>query len=219
MTRRDQQHQWNRPGHGQGYNPRAPGLPWHGAASTSAPGPGAAAAQGMNPYSYAPFPQFAPNPFNEVFSNLLLQNPSALTVFHQFQQQQQQHVQHYPPHFYHQNPAPSIQHPPAKPSAISSTAPPPPQPQQQQQLKPQPQPQPQNQQGAIAKAHAAARKAQDELLKSGEGVTGWKLAQAVLVALKADSWDSLGIQLHHVPLLHEIFLIEGKVSSLWEKEV
>lgn len=53
-------------------------------------------------------------------------------------------------------------------------------------------------------------------MKSGEAVTGWKLAQAVLVALKVDSWDSLGIRLHDVPLLRDIFLIEGKVSSqLW----
>ncbi|GJM96964.1 hypothetical protein PR202_ga13848 [Eleusine coracana subsp. coracana] len=193
MSGGDQQHQWPRPGHG--YNPD---VQWYGAASTSAPGPWAAAAQGMNPYAYASFPQFAPNPLHGVVNNLLFQNPAALTVFHQLQQQQQ--VQHVPSHVYHQNPSRGIQSPSAN-RAVSSPG------------QPQQKPQPQNQQVAIGKAQAAATKAREELLKSGEGVTGWKLAQAVLVALKVDSWDSLGVQLHDVPLLRDIFLIEGKVST------
>jgi hypothetical protein len=34
-----------------------------------------------------------------------------------------------------------------------------------------------------------------------------------LVALKVDSWASLGVQLQDVPLLRDLFLIEGKVST------
>jgi hypothetical protein len=59
----------------------------------------------------------------------------------------------------------------------------------------------------------AAKNAQEELVKNGEGVTGWNVAQAVLVALKVDSWGSLGIQLQDVPLLRDLFIIEGKVSA------
>jgi hypothetical protein len=43
-------------------------------------------------------------------------------------------------------------------------------------------------------------------------VTGWKVAQAALAALKADSWESLGVRLHDVPILRDLFLIEGTVS-------
>jgi hypothetical protein len=64
----------------------------------------------------------------------------------------------------------------------------------------------------LERAQAASRKARDELAQAGEGVTGWKVAQVALVALMADSWESLGVQLHDVPALRELFLIEGKVS-------
>ncbi|KAM0899026.1 hypothetical protein ACQ4PT_021575 [Festuca glaucescens] len=59
----------------------------------------------------------------------------------------------------------------------------------------------------------AASKAQNKLARAGEGVTGWKVAQAALVALKADSWESLGVQLHDVPILRDLFLIEGTVNT------
>jgi hypothetical protein len=64
----------------------------------------------------------------------------------------------------------------------------------------------------LERAQAAAKKARDGLARAGEGVTGWKVAQAALLALKADSWGSLGVQLHDVPVLRDLFLIEGKVS-------
>ncbi|KAL6636733.1 hypothetical protein ACP70R_024305 [Stipagrostis hirtigluma subsp. patula] len=197
-----------RPPHGYGYDPLAPAGPWQDAA-----GMAAAAAQGMNPYGFAPNPQYAANPLNSVVNHLLLQNPAALAVFHQLQQQQQQQQQpqqlHFPSHAYQQNRTPNHQHRAPNPAAAAaSKAPPAPQPQQQQ----QPQP-PRNQQSVLERAQAAATKAREELVKSGEGVTGWKVAQAVLVALKVDSWDSLGVQLHEVPLLRDIFLTEGKVNA------
>ncbi|KAF0912690.1 hypothetical protein E2562_018941 [Oryza meyeriana var. granulata] len=93
------------------------------------------------------------------------------------------------------------------PPQVQAQSPPPlPQAQQQQQPKPQ-------QSTALGRAQAAARKVRDEIIKAGEGVTGWKVAQAVLVALKVDSWGSLGVQLHEVPLLRDLFLIEGKVNT------
>ncbi|KAF8778986.1 hypothetical protein HU200_003091 [Digitaria exilis] len=199
MSRRDH-NQWRRPGHG--YDPRASAAAqWYAAASTSFPGPGAAPLPGMNPYGFAPNP-FAPNPFNALVGDLLLCNPAALASYQQLQQQQQVH--HFPSQAYHQTPTSNIQHRPTKPAAAASPAPPPTQPQQ---------PLPRNQQAVLDRAQAAARKAQEELVKSGEGVTGWKVAQAVLLALKVDSWGSLGIQLQDVPLLRDLFLIEGKVNA------
>nr|ABF99415.1 expressed protein [Oryza sativa Japonica Group] len=126
--------------------------------------------------------------------------------------------------------APSIQHRPVAPATAAAAPgqpqpkkkkkqkepapqahppPPLPPPQQQQQQQPKPQQQP----GALERAQAAARKVRDEIIKAGEGVTGWKIAQAVLVALKVDSWGSLGVQLHEVPLLRDLFLVEGKVNT------
>uniref|UniRef100_A0A0E0GV55 Uncharacterized protein n=1 Tax=Oryza nivara TaxID=4536 RepID=A0A0E0GV55_ORYNI len=125
--------------------------------------------------------------------------------------------------------APSIQHRPVAPATAAAAPgqpqpkkkkkqkepapqahPPPPLPPPQQQ---QQQPKPQQQPGALERAQAAARKVRDEIIKAGEGVTGWKIAQAVLVALKVDSWGSLGVQLHEVPLLRDLFLVEGKVNT------
>ncbi|RCV40380.1 hypothetical protein SETIT_9G048500v2 [Setaria italica] len=205
MSRRDQ-HQWPRPG--LGYDPRAAAAAqWYGAASASFPDPGAAPLHGMNPFGFAPNPLFAPNPFNMV-SDLLLQNPAALASYQQQLQQQQAH--HFPSHAYHQTPTSNTQRRPTKPAAAASASPAPPAPQPQQQQQQQP---PQRQQAVIDRAQAAARKAREELVKSGEGVTGWKVAQAVLVALKVDSWASLGVQLQDVPLLRDLFLIEGKVNA------
>ncbi|CAM0876996.1 unnamed protein product [Alopecurus aequalis] len=64
-----------------------------------------------------------------------------------------------------------------------------------------------------AAQQAAASKVRDELARAGEGVTGWKVAQAALLELKVSSWGSLGVQLHDVPLLRDLFLIEGKVNT------
>jgi len=154
--------------------------------------PGAAALHGMNPYG------FAPNPF---FNNFLFQNPAALAAY----QLQQQQAHHFASQAYHQAPTGNAKHRPTKPAAADKPAPPGPQ--------PQPQTPPGNQQAVLDRAQEAARKAREELVKGGEGVTAWKVAQAVLVALKADSWDSLGVQPQDVPLLRDLFLIEGKVST------
>uniref|UniRef100_A0ACD6AAF5 Uncharacterized protein n=1 Tax=Avena sativa TaxID=4498 RepID=A0ACD6AAF5_AVESA len=201
-----------RPQHG--YDPR------YGAASaTDAAAQQAAAAAGLNPYGYAPNPQYLQhlqNPYNFMLPHLFLQNQAALAAaYHQQQQQQYQHgyaqsatsnVQHRPSNPAPQAPraaspasAPRAASPALAPSAASpASAPPLP---------------PRNQHAVLEKAQAAARKAREELALAGEGVTGWKVAQAALLALKADSWGSLGVQLHDVPILRELFLIEGKVNT------
>jgi flagellar biosynthesis GTPase FlhF len=210
MSRRDN-HQRPRPGHG--YDPRAAAAAqWYGAAAASFPDLGAPPLHGLNPFGFAPNPLFA-NPFNAMVSDLLFQNPAAIASYQQQlqqqQQQQQQQAHRFPSQAYHQTPTSNTQRRPTKPAASASASPAQaaPQPQQQQPLLPQ------RQQAVIDRAQAAARKAREELVKSGEGVTGWKVAQAVLVALKVDSWASLGVQLQDVPLLRDLFLIEGKVST------
>ena len=194
MSRQDH-HQRPRPTHG--YDPRAAAAAqFYGGASMPFPDPGAAALHGMNPYG------FAPNPF---FNNFLFQNPAALAAYQLQQQQAQVQAHHFASHAYHQAPTGNAKHRPIKPDAAAKPAPPGSQPQQQ--------PPPGNQQAVLDRAQEAARKAREELVKGGEGVTAWKVAQAVLVALKADSWDSLGVQPQDVPLLRDLFLIEGKVST------
>jgi hypothetical protein len=165
----------------------------------------------MNPYAYAPNPhQYAQNPYNLMLPYLFLQNQAALAAaYHQHQhlhQQQQYQQPHLPSPGDAQSPTSNAQHRPSNPTpqapwaASPASAPPP------------PPPTPRNQHAVLERAQAAARKARDELAQAGEGVTGWKVAQVALVALMADSWESLGVQLHDVPALRELFLIEGKVS-------
>uniref|UniRef100_A0A804M5T2 Protein NO VEIN C-terminal domain-containing protein n=1 Tax=Zea mays TaxID=4577 RepID=A0A804M5T2_MAIZE len=119
-------------------------------------------------------------------------NSAALAAY----QLQQQQAHHFASHAYHQAPTGNTMHRSTKPAAAAKPAPP-----------------PGNQQAVLDRAQEAARKAREELVKGGDGVTAWKVAQAVLVALKADSWDSLGVQPQDVPLLRDLFLIEGKVNA------
>ena len=42
-------------------------------------------------------------------------------------------------------------------------------------------------------------------------MTAWKVSQAALLMLKADSWESLGFQMQQVPSLYHLMAIEGKV--------
>ncbi|CAM0876991.1 unnamed protein product [Alopecurus aequalis] len=199
----------------QGYDPR------YGAASTS--DAAAQQAAGMNPYAYAPNPhQFAQNPYNLMLPHLFLQNQAALAAAYHQQQQQQYQYQHQQPPLpspgYAQGPTSNAQHrrsnpAPQPPRATSPASAPPPQRNQPPSVPSPASGPPRNQPAVLERAQAAATKARDELARAGEGVTGWKVAHAALVALKADSWGSLGVQLHDVPLLRDLFLIEGKVNT------
>uniref|UniRef100_A0A0D9W0A9 Uncharacterized protein n=1 Tax=Leersia perrieri TaxID=77586 RepID=A0A0D9W0A9_9ORYZ len=225
----------------RGYDPRDPAASWHGDASTSAAAAAGANPYIYVPSpQFVPNPLNLV--LNHVLHNPAAlaayhhQQQQQQQYYHHHQQQ----LLH--SSAYHQNPNHNLQHraPAPAPSASApapapapagniqhrpaapAPAPAPAQPQvkkKKKQMEPLPQAQPPpplptpQQQQQLERAQAAARKARDEILKAGEGVTGWKVAQAVLVALKVDSWGSLGVQLHEVPLLRDLFLIEGKVNT------
>ncbi|KAJ9555637.1 hypothetical protein OSB04_010251 [Centaurea solstitialis] len=67
--------------------------------------------------------------------------------------------------------------------------------------------------GTIEKIDKAVVKARRELMAAGENVSALKVSQAALVVLQADSWDSLGVQMQHVPSLYRLMLIEGKINA------
>ncbi|GJS11643.1 histidine kinase-like ATPase, C-terminal domain-containing protein [Tanacetum coccineum] len=65
----------------------------------------------------------------------------------------------------------------------------------------------------IAVIDAAVKKAHSDLLAAGESVTAWRVSQAALVMLKADSFESLGFHMQNVPSLYQIIITEAKVNS------
>ncbi|KAG9139129.1 hypothetical protein Leryth_019106 [Lithospermum erythrorhizon] len=65
----------------------------------------------------------------------------------------------------------------------------------------------------IEHANRVVLKARAEILASKQGVTVWKVSQAALMTLKANSWESLGISMHLLPSLHSLMVIEGKVNT------
>ncbi|KAJ8530756.1 hypothetical protein K7X08_023637 [Anisodus acutangulus] len=60
---------------------------------------------------------------------------------------------------------------------------------------------------------SAARKARRDLVEAGENVSAWKVSQAALAVVKADSWESLGVQMQQVPFPHTLILIERKIVA------
>lgn len=64
------------------------------------------------------------------------------------------------------------------------------------------------------KVDKAARSAWKTLLKSNKSVSAWKVSQEALMAVKAESWESLGFQMQQVPSLKSIVVTEGKVREL-----
>ncbi|GKA27284.1 hypothetical protein Tco_0713452, partial [Tanacetum coccineum] len=62
----------------------------------------------------------------------------------------------------------------------------------------------------IAVIDAAVKKAHSDLLAAGESVTAWRVSQAALVMLKADSFESLGFHMQNVPSLYQIIITEAK---------
>eukprot|EP01018_Ginkgo_biloba_P025047 Gb_08161 [translate_table: standard] len=65
----------------------------------------------------------------------------------------------------------------------------------------------------VGRAEQAARIAYNESLSAGESVSCWKITQAMLSILKADSLDSLGLRIQDIPCLYKIILLEGKVRA------
>ncbi|XP_019169402.1 PREDICTED: uncharacterized protein LOC109165196 [Ipomoea nil] len=65
----------------------------------------------------------------------------------------------------------------------------------------------------VERIDKAVLEAHREILATGEVVSAWKVSQAALVILQADTWDSLGFQMQQVPYLHRLMLAEGKIND------
>lgn len=148
--------------------------------------------------------------------------------------QHQQQVQRQPtpmpnpllqnPNFYFQNPALQLIHQsmaianqipsyPMQNAAFPVQNPSFPQPQQLPSVAPRPQVRPQvpSRKELVERTERAVTKAWRELVGAGESVSAWKVSQAALLALRVDSWSSLGFQMQEVPALHRLMSTEGKV--------
>ncbi|PHT39368.1 hypothetical protein CQW23_22941 [Capsicum baccatum] len=62
----------------------------------------------------------------------------------------------------------------------------------------------------VQKVDKAAKKARRDLIDAGENVSTWKVSQAALAIVKADSWESLGFQMQRVPLSIASYLSKGR---------
>ncbi|MCD7453278.1 hypothetical protein HAX54_020357 [Datura stramonium] len=62
----------------------------------------------------------------------------------------------------------------------------------------------------VERVDRAVIKARRDLIEAGENVSAWKVSQAALVMLKADSWDSLGLRMQQVPSLFQLIVTDGK---------
>lgn len=56
--------------------------------------------------------------------------------------------------------------------------------------------------------------ARRELIASGNNVTAWKVWEKALVARQADSWSSLGLDMHEIPSLKKLMVLEGRVITV-----
>lgn len=135
-----------------------------------------------------PAPPLQHNPLYTQNPNYYLPNPNLAPPLNQFIQTPNFHFQN--PNFPIQNPNFSIQTP-SFPVQSPNTRP--------------------RSNEALERIDKAALKARVELLAAGESVTAWKVSQAALLALKAESWESLGFQMQQVPSLYRLMVIEGKV--------
>ncbi|KAG5588488.1 hypothetical protein H5410_048922 [Solanum commersonii] len=127
---------------------------------------------------------------------------------------QRPHVNHHPqsPNLFHpsNNPNFPVQNPNFRGFPVQTK------PRFQFQQPPPPPPPPQaksssNSGEIVLKVDRAVKKAWRDLVEAGENVSTWKVSQAALAIVKADSWESLGVKMQNVPSLHSLILIEGKV--------
>ncbi|XVF37971.1 hypothetical protein REPUB_Repub20aG0057200 [Reevesia pubescens] len=63
------------------------------------------------------------------------------------------------------------------------------------------------------RAEQTVKQVWHELIASGKSVTAWKVSEAALVALQADSWSSLGLDMLEIPSLQKLMTIEGRVNA------
>ncbi|XP_059632151.1 protein NO VEIN isoform X2 [Cornus florida] len=81
---------------------------------------------------------------------------------------------------------------------------------------------------SLERIERAVSKGRRDILDAGESVSAWKVSQSVLLTLRADSWESLGLQMkqepsfqmQEVPSLQRLIETEAKrITSLYELEV
>lgn len=165
----------------------------------------------QNP-SFVPYP-FFPNP------NFPIQNPNFLNFpFQQFQQappQQSFQFQQSPPQqsFQYQQPPPQQSFPRGNNevdgAAVNAG--------EHENVQPNPifqvqqQPPSKGNKEVIERIDKAVIKARKDLVEAGKNVSAWKVSQAALVILNADTWDSLGFKVQEVPSLQSLIVTEGKV--------
>ncbi|KAM3327141.1 protein NO VEIN isoform X1 [Capsicum chacoense] len=70
-----------------------------------------------------------------------------------------------------------------------------------------------NNKADIERVNKAVIKARKELIELGKNVSAWKVSQAALVILSADTWDSLGFKVQEVPSLQNLIVTEGKINA------
>ncbi|KAF5941918.1 hypothetical protein HYC85_019560 [Camellia sinensis] len=76
------------------------------------------------------------------------------------------------------------------------------------------QPRPPRPNESLERVERAVVKARRDLLAAGESVSAWKVSQAALLSIQAESWDSLGMQMQQVPSLNRLIMTEGKFITL-----
>ncbi|CAA0818650.1 Histidine kinase-- DNA gyrase B-- and HSP90-like ATPase family protein [Striga hermonthica] len=64
----------------------------------------------------------------------------------------------------------------------------------------------------VEKFDKAAMMAWKDLLKLDDNVSAWKVSQSALLKVKAESWESLGLQMQQVPSLNRLLVVEGKIN-------
>ncbi|KAL9261443.1 NO VEIN-like protein [Drosera capensis] len=65
----------------------------------------------------------------------------------------------------------------------------------------------------VGRIEGVVVKVRKQLIMKGESVSAWKVSQAVLVAMEADSWDSLGFQMQEILSLKQLIVVEGKINA------
>ncbi|KAL3634393.1 hypothetical protein CASFOL_021447 [Castilleja foliolosa] len=71
----------------------------------------------------------------------------------------------------------------------------------------------QQQKKTVEEVDKAAMGAWRELVELNENVSAWKVSNAALLKVKADSWRSLGYDMHQVPSLSRLLAIEQKIHT------
>lgn len=156
-----------------------------------------------------PFHNYLQNP-----NNLLYQSPNLLFFNNLLNNINNVPIQPQDPNFHFQNVNFQSQNPNAQLPRF-----PQPRPQRPQESKPQPQAQAKampmkvNINEVLERLDRAVIKARHDILASGGYVSAWKVSQDALLALKAESWESLGFQMQQVPSLHRLMSIEAKINS------